>query len=290
MKTRYVPLALLVTLCAGLALALGQTPVAKVDSRTFVASVIGDWLYVRNASPKSEPPPLKFGQAVDENDCLYGQTGAVVVQQGEQLLSYTCDASQQVKACPILPGNPKPTTVCTVRIGTNPVKAGERASSRWYGAIASLLQQDPDKYMIAASRGLEADLDDAVVPLVGSQLDLSPVFKDMDDGEYWMVLAPVAGGKSSRPLRLRYQRGMPAFVPAAGISPTLYNVISVDQGGSPLGNEAWALIRSPDTYAAASSDFAQLVAASEKWPAEMDPSATRAILRAYLDRLAGTQK
>jgi hypothetical protein len=284
MKVCYAPLALIVASCAGLTLALSQTQPAGVNNRIFIASVTGEWVHM--SIPNPEVRPVKFGQVVSETDCLYGKTGAVVVQRGEQLTPYSCDVSQQDKTCPAIRDDK--TIVCSVRVGTNPKKATQGASSRWVASIGSLLQTNPDKYLIAASRGLEADLDEAVIPLTGSQLDLSTAFKDMSDGDYWIVLAPVnAGGKSSRPpLHLRYKRGAPAFVPAAGISPMLYNVILVDQGGATLGNEAWVLVRSPETYAAAASDFGQLVTASEKWPDEMDASAVRAILRAYLDRLA----
>jgi hypothetical protein len=295
MKTRNVPLVLIVASCAGLALALGQTQVNqqanKDHSRSFIASVTGDWREVNDSL-------VKFGRPVNEGECLYGETetGAVVVdqpvpqggQQQDELLSYTCDSSQQESCAP----RPKSTkaALCTVKVGTKSAKANEGIGTRLLASLWDRLYPDPDKYMIAASRGLEAELAEAVVPLKGSLLDLSASFKDMDDGDYWIVLAPVsAAGKSSSPLHLRYKRGMPALVPAAGISPALYNVILVDQEGAPLGNEAWALVRSPETYAAASSDFGQLVADSEKWPAEMDPSATRAILRASLDQLAGTR-
>jgi hypothetical protein len=298
MKTRYTPLAVIVASCAGLALALGQTQVNRqtnnkqANSGSFIASVTGDWKDVNDSL-------VKFGQPVNKDECLYGETeaGAVVVeqaapqggQQQDELLAYTCDASQR-ESCPPRPKSTK-AALCTLKVGTKSAKASEGMGTRLLASLMARLYPDPDKYMIAASRGLEAELDEAVVPLTGSQLDLSASFKDMDDGDYRIVLAPLNGaGKSSPPIRLRNKRGAPALVPNSGISPALYNVILVDQDGAPLGDEAWALVRSPDTYAAASSDFSQLVADSEKWPAEMDPSATRAILRAYLDQLAGTTR
>jgi hypothetical protein len=285
MKARYAPLALIVASCGGFTLALGQAQVASIDNRIFIASVTGEWVHVSSSDPTHATRPASFGQPVNDTDCLYGKTGAVVVQEKGQLLPYSCDVPHRENACSTLHNDPA--MLCSVRIGTKPAKATEGTFARWFNSIENRLQADPNKYMTAASRGLEAELDEAVVPLTGTQLDLGAVFKDMDDGDYSVVLAPVSrGGPAGRPLHLRYKRGASALVSAAGIVPALYNVILTDQSGAPLGNEAWALARSPSNYAAASSDFAQLVAASQKWPEEMDSSATRAILRAYLDQLA----
>jgi hypothetical protein len=284
MRSHVAQLAFLFISLAGFTLALGQTQ-GGGDSKPIIVSVTGNWI---NASTRQ---PVKFGQAAKDNDCLYGEKEAtVVVKRSGELVPYSCNAPSFTPGCDNLRDDRNKT--CSVKIGVKPASANQGFLSRLGDSVWSRLQEDPYKYMIAASRGLEAEFAEGVAPLAGSQLDLSAVFKAMDSGDYWVVLTPVSGnGKSSRPLHLAYKHGMPALVPSAGIAPGLYNVISVDQGGAPLGTEAWALICGPDTYASASSQFGQLVAASAKWPEEMDSDATRAILRADLDQLSrGAEK
>ena len=164
----------------------------------------------------------------------------------------------------------------------------------WYQALPDTAQDIPVFTIVFGDANSEEMK--SLAELTGGRVfdstssGLSAVFKEMGGGDYWITLVPVAGnGKAGRPLHLSYKRGVPALVPSGGISPALYNVISVYQNGSPLGTEAWALVCSPSTYASAASEFGQLAAASETWPEEMDPSATRAILRAKLDDLAGSR-
>jgi hypothetical protein len=282
MRTRCVPLVLFVVSLAGFTLALGQTQ-GGGDSTPFIAAVTGNW--INTGSSNSKRQPVKFGQAASANDCLYGEKGAtIVVEWSNELVGYSCTPPFTHECAGLDDDRNK---ICSVKVGVKRASTKEGFVGRFVASVWSRLHEDPDKYMIAASRGLEGEFAEAVVPLAGSQLDLSAVFKEMDSGDYWVVLMPVSGsGESGSPLHLAYKRGGHAVIPSAGISPGLYNIISVDQGGTPLGTEAWALVCAPDTYQSASSQFGQLVAATEKWPAEMDSDATRAILRAYLDQLS----
>jgi hypothetical protein len=292
-KTFIVITSLLVSMSAAVAISARQTRQSgDSNNEPSIASVTGKWVLMGTGAPE----PVKIATPVtNESDCIYGDGGSVVLERpnlerpnASQLIPFSCDAPHHDALCnpdPKIPDIPK---MCSVKIYEMVDKSGIVNSIKLsWQQIMNRLHENPEKYIMAASRGLEPDLSEAVVPLNGSQIDVSAAFKDMPDGEYWVTLAPVGGAvPAGHSVRLSYKQAMPAMIIATGISPRLYNLILVDQTDSPAGSEAWILVRSQQNYNSASTDFGELVAQSAKWPEQMDPSASRAILRAYLEQLA----
>ena len=155
----------------------------------------------------------------------------------------------------------------------------------------ALIGPNPDRYMVAVSRGVEEELVDSVAPIQGGGVDLGAAFHELDDGTYWVKLTSLSGSSSPPgPLPLQYKRGSPAIVASGSIRPGLYKVLIVDQSGEPAGSDCWLLAAASADYPALSSKFEQARADSAKLPPEMDPSATRSLLRAYLESLGSADR
>ncbi len=145
--------------------------------------------------------------------------------------------------------------------------------------------------MVAASRGIEPGLVDTVVLLEDRQLDLAPAFREMSDGQYWVKLSLINGngaGPVGGPLAVQYTSHHPASASAPTTQPGLYRLSLVDKNGASAGSDCWILVTSRETYSAKSQAFEGATQKSSKWPQDMDPSAVRALLRAYLESLASS--
>jgi hypothetical protein len=66
----------------------------------------------------------------------------------------------------------------------------------------------------------------------------------------------------------------------------LYRLSLVDKNGAPPGYDCSIQVRPRETYPPSSQSFHAATEKSFKWPEVMDPSAVRALLRAYLESLS----
>jgi hypothetical protein len=66
----------------------------------------------------------------------------------------------------------------------------------------------------------------------------------------------------------------------------LYKLALVTEKGEPGDSDCWILAAAPPEYAKQAAAYERAVSESKKLPEEMDASATRALLRAYLESLA----
>ena len=247
------------------------------EHEVVVVSIAGDWKY--------EDARVTFGQSLAAKGCLYGSDGSVVLQSDEKGASphpFVCEKPSRDSGC-----QGHNSDRCAVPLDPGKWKPTGGSWGNFWEAVKQLFTGDPEKYMVAASRGIEPGLEDAVVPLQGHNLDLAPAFRELGAGWYGITSSPVAASKTTNStFELRFVPHNPAVVSAPAIQPGLYRLTLVDKTGAPAGSDCWVLISSPENYSSASDAFQRAVEKSAKWPEDMDPSAVRALLRAYLESLS----
>jgi hypothetical protein len=154
----------------------------------------------------------------------------------------------------------------------------------------SLFSEAPSRYFTAASRGLEGDLKEVVVPLTRPEVDLAPAMTDLSAGVYWVRFEALGGDVfRTAPTQLEWPSKQ-ALVSAAGLKPGLYRLVLVDESGEPTGAESWILLCDTQDCSRTSAMFQDIVHTVSTWPANTDPAAIRAVLRASLDALAKQEK
>jgi hypothetical protein len=252
---------------------------AQEENKILVASIIGNWKY------ENDKNRVKFGQALPAEGCLYGSEGSVVLaldKKNGPLQPFPCEKPSRDSDCT---GNKNDR--CAVPLNPHKWKATGSGLGNVLDAFRQLFRGDSEKYMVAASRGIEPGLVDAVLPLQDHNLDVAPAFREMPGGQYWIKLSPVNEPSiANNVLEVRFTPHSPAVARASSLQPGLYRLSLVEKSGAPAGSDSWVLITSAENYSSASDLFQRATADSEKWPEEMDPSATRALLRAYLESLS----
>ena len=207
---------------------------------------------------------------MEKDDTLQSKKGAIVLELKGSLFSLPCESNGNGEYC---------------NFRQEDFKASQKT---WLAQVKTLWTQ-PEKYMVAGSRGVEADLLDAVVLLRNKQVDLSAVFHDISPGNYHLAFSPIDSGSfQGKPVEVTYTKEKPLLAPADKLRPGLYRVLLVDDKGEPGDSDAWILVSAEDKYARNAAKYEQAVKEATKLPPEMDPSTTRALLRAYLEGLNGS--
>jgi hypothetical protein len=143
------------------------------------------------------------------------------------------------------------------------------------------------QYVSAAGGGFEAQLDDAVVPLMGDKIDFAAALRDMDAGTYRIRFESLSEQRSALgPFIAKWSGSAPASVNAGEIKPGLYGVSAFDSSGRPTAGLAWVLVCGAKDYERSRSTFDDATDATQHWPSEVDARAPRAYLRSVLDALA----
>jgi hypothetical protein len=245
--------------------------------RVVIISLTGDW--------KLDGAAVVFGQRLPAQGCLFGSDGSLVLQpdkKGASAQPFICEKPSRDSSC-----TGHQSARCAVPLNPRNWKLSGGGLGNVWDAVVHLFTGEPEKYMVAASRGIEPALLDSVVALQNSGVDLSPAFRDLPAGPYWVKLETVNGSKpTSGILALQFVPLHPAVIPASSIQPGLYRLVLVDKAGAPADSDCWILISPPDKYSASSNAFQLAVQKSSTWPDAMDPSAVRALLRAYLESLS----
>jgi hypothetical protein len=167
----------------------------------------------------------------------------------------------------------------------------EKAGDTIMKLVAVVFPEEPSRYFSAASRGLEGEVKEAVVPLQGSHVDVAAALFDLSAGAYsvrFEALAPSTGKATT--LQVRWQSGQQALVPAAGLRPGLYRLTLLEGTDEPGGSEAWVLLSGPQRYSTDSAAFQGVQDTVAAWPKSADPVAIRAVLRASLEALSKQEK
>ncbi len=241
-----------------------------------VVSIEGEWKYNNK--------PVAFGQTLPAQGCLVANDGSLVLKTSDKNVGGVPLICEKLRRDPVC-GDQEPGR-CAVPL--NPQKWPKTGG--WgdtWDALSHFLTKEPDKYMVAASRGVEPSLDDAVVPQHAGGVDLGAAFREMEAGHYWIHISAVSKTvQAVKTFELQFAAHGPAVITAPSLQPGLYKVVLVDKAGGPAGSDCWILISTPENYPTASKEFQNAVAESSKWPDAMDPSATRALLRAYLESIS----
>jgi hypothetical protein len=255
-----------------------QVSPAQNTSKGVVVGIVGEWklLDSKSGAPLKDSKPLKFGDHIDGNSCVAGNGDSLVVTMpGIEPVAFTCD--KQDAGCPKLVQYR-----CVRRIAASGKPS--TASLLWAAIVAAF--DKPDRYRAAVSRGLEPRLLDSVLRREGDLVDFSPALQEMNAGSYRFRLEPVNGGPPTGVIQVRWSKAEDEFAAVPGIHTGLYRLVRLTPEGKIAEPAAWILVVGPDRF---HQDVAALHSAQEemaKWPADVDPQARGAVLRAYLESLA----
>jgi hypothetical protein len=163
----------------------------------------------------------------------------------------------------------------------------EKAGDTLMKLVAVVFPDEPSRYFSAASRGLEGEVREAVVPLQGSHVDIAAVLGDLSAGVYSVRFESLASsaGKTNA-VQVRWQPGQQALVPATGLRPGLYRFTLLEGPDEPGSSEAWILLSGPQKYSTDLAAFQGVQDTVAGWPKSADPVAIRAVLRASLEALS----
>jgi len=289
MKAR--PATLLVPTLAIFALCASAIP--DVDkSSGIVVGIKGDW--VLNKPTGELHNQLKFLLPVPSGTgtCAYGKGGYLTLAFGEKASPFMCDkkaeANCDVKNAPPLSDGDKTPYVCARQI----VPPNE--PPKYSGFLAALKFQAvkfPELFATPVSRGLEADLTDAVVQMKGNSVDFGPAFSEMDSGMYAARLEAIdTPGKAIATVHMEWKEGAAASAPVPNLAPGVYGLVRLQADGKPAGQPAWVLVTTADKFAKQSSEFGSFTTATKQWPDQVDARAPRAVSRAFLQALASSSQ
>jgi hypothetical protein len=233
------------------------------DQCPTVSQVKGSW-----------EPKVRDGQEVCIGTLLHAKKGAsLTIEFKEKKLKFK-------KTCVIESGCEIP----VLGLGGNAAEKG--IVNRIVAAFARRRLSLDNGAVLAVSRGLEAELQDCVVQLKGTQVDLGPAFKEMKPGKYWVRLESLPkAGDLLGPFEVQWTGGS-AFLAGAELKTGLQELALIEKTGEPGGSEAWILVTDAEAYKKKSSSFEEAVRLSQKWRDESDPVGVRILLRAYLESLA----
>ena len=149
--------------------------------------------------------------------------------------------------------------------------------------LDSLLPQDR-QYVVPITRGLRPPRE-LVLELSDGQIDLGPLFRDVDEGVYDLVLDPIsisAETTASSPITLSvsWVPNQPSRVAAPSLRPGLFEA-SVQ---SLQLEEVWVLVAPPTDYRRDASDLEDAAQLTQGW--QLSPADLHGFLRTYLASLA----
>jgi hypothetical protein len=266
-------------IAAAVPLVVIPSAVSDQPERIVVVSLTGDW--------KHDGARVTFGQSLPATGCLFASDGSVVLQPDKKEASaqpFICEKPSRDSSCSGHDGDR-----CAVPLDPGKWKTGGSGLGNLWVAVRRLFTGDPEKYMVAASRGIEPGLVDGVVLFEDHKMDLAPAFREMSDGSYLVKFSPLNNSvpaSSGEPLSVQYASHHPVVARTSAMQLGLYRLSLVDKNGAPAGSDCWILVSSRETYPASSLAFQIAVKESSTWPEDMDPSAVRALLRAYLESLS----
>jgi hypothetical protein len=269
------------------------------QSKAVVVGVTGEW-----SVPTSTPNSGKYVHfletiALNQNSCAFGTGGSLVLQfEDNNAFSYPCDKPYD-SPCQV-PRPTQPSTkgdkpfVCARRIFPLP-KMG--VTDRIWAAVLPLIHDSVDRFVTPVSRGLESELQDAVVSRNADRIDFTPAFKGMDSGTYTIRLEPLtttakppttATASSSPTAKVQWSEGAAAIATINGVSDGLYRLERLQPSGEIAGTAAWVLVADANYFSKTSAAFQAAAAATKQWPRDADARAPRSVLRAYLEALSKT--
>jgi hypothetical protein len=275
--------------------ALGTPPTAAAQQPTLsskratVVGVAGKWEgEVARVDGDGSPSniSLHFGEEFyDQNQRIKVTCdgGSLILLKDGQAHSFPC-------------AGPDGTTdgcVAKIESGAQKIKCSREISLKFARKpgprlVALNLRARPfHQYVSAAGGGLQAQLDDAVVPLMGEKIDFAAPLRDMDAGTYRIRFESLNDQRAAwGPFIAKWSGSAPTDVRATGIAPGLYVVSAFDSAGRATGGLAWVLVCGAKDYEQSRSTFDDATDATQHWPIDVDARAPRAYLRSVLDALS----
>lgn len=158
-----------------------------------------------------------------------------------------------------------------------------------------LINGKPERYSVHGVRGVTNDLQEAVCRLEGSSVDLSPVFRLLPTGRYYLKLRNLESGVSRPtlgPLRFDWNPNGGTALIVNDVVPGLYEVrllLRSSDEYEPTMLTAWTLISSSSDFDRFTNSFRPTIALTAKWGKEISDETKRGVLRASLDNLASAR-
>lgn len=158
-----------------------------------------------------------------------------------------------------------------------------------------VIRRDPVSTSVNAGRSSDGLLREAVVQIRDGQVDLAPVFSEMNNGTYYArVERRIPNGKtpdggSAEPVKVRWDSGTATTTTAANFQPGLYEVVLLERRGAeykPTLTTAWFLAGNLDQYAQAVGPFSEATRLTATWKDDVSEGTARGFLRAFLIYLA----
>jgi hypothetical protein len=250
--------------------------------KRLVLSIDGDWW-------DGNGQALGFARPVN-GKCVFGQGGSLQIADAETKAAQTFVYEKLGQQCPCgakPPRVPEHARCTEARIDPQHDKLTE-ASALGGGTLSKIfdwLMRSPQMYVGPAARGLEDEPQEAVLPLSGSEVDLSAAMQPLPAGTYAIHLEPVSGGMALIG-RVTWTPGGAGRMAIARVAPGLYKLATSVEGGESEGAEAWVLISTPAHYESDAKEFREVADLTRSWGDRVDASGKRAVLRACLYSLA----
>lgn len=174
----------------------------------------------------------------------------------------------------------------------------QRQASVWDSIMKqamNLFRRDPGKYSVHMVRSFNGKPQEAVLQTQHGQVDLAPAFREMGRGTYHVYLqrklhsGNPADGEPGEPLTIKWDPANASAMPIANLETGIYELVLLKRRGEeyePTLINAWVLVSNPAKYAQTASSFREATQLTAAWRGEVDETAVRSFLRAYLEHLA----
>jgi hypothetical protein len=244
----------------------------------FVMDEVGSWLVNGH--------PVVPGQAVPAGGRIRlakpasrdtARSSITIVLLNNQAVHVSCDAPHACEKDYVLPSS---------LLGQPSL--GQRLTE----AALALFRQRPARYVPAIVRGgAESPMEDAVVELSSTGLDMRPCLGELASGSYRMRFGTPDHGTTPDPRAAQFDtlwsHEHPVPTAVAGVQEGLYELTVVSRSIPRTdGGDAWILILSGARYTKAAVDYQVVRTAVQKWDQSVPGSVRRTFLRAFLESLA----
>jgi hypothetical protein len=244
----------------------------------FVLDEVGSWLV--NGHPVVPGQAVPAGGRIRVAKPASSETARssiTIVLLNNQALHVGCDAPHACEKDYVLPSS----------LLEQP-SLGQRLTD----VALALFGQRPARYVPAIARGgAEAPVEDAVVELSATGVDMRSSLGKLTSGSYRMRFGTPDHGATPDPRAAQFDTiwSHEHLVPTAvtGVQEGLYELTVVSRSIPRTGGgDAWILILSGARYTRAAADYQVVRTAVQEWDRSVPASARRTFLRAFLESLA----
>jgi len=177
-------------------------------------------------------------------------------------------------------------------------RAIRRQTSLRYFIIEKMMgvfRRNPAGPSVSAGRSADGALREAVVQIKDGQVDLAPVFSEMNEGTYYVRVerktpdGKTADGGSTKPIEVKWNSATATTTPAAKLQPGLYELVLLEKRGAefrPTITTAWFLAGNLEQYAQTVAPFCEATRLTATWQGDVSEGTARSFLRAFLIHLA----